>query len=85
MVGAITELGSCGTTPTPAPSLFVDVDVDVDSGVEIELAAGGVSSLTEGTWSKAKRFLSDSATALRMSGRVTFKDLIFRQESCYHT
>lgn len=59
------------------------------SGTGVVGAAGGTggwvavvdSDSSDGTWKRAKRFLSDSATALRISGRVTFRDLSFRQDS----
>lgn len=87
VVGVITVLGSSGTAPTPAPSLFVGVLVG--SAVDSELGCVMVvvvvvvadSWLTDGTWRRAKRFFSDSATALRISGKVTLSDLSFRQES----
>lgn len=86
VVGVITELGSSGTVPMPAPSLFVGVDVAVaaveeGSAAVVVMPSVGVSWLTDGTCSRANRFLSDSATALRISGKVTFRDLSFRQES----
>lgn len=85
VVGVITELGSSGTVPMPAPSLFVGVDVAVvaveEGSAAVVVPSVGVSWLTDGTCSRANRFLSDSATALRISGKVTFRDLSFRQES----
>lgn len=86
VVGVTTELGSSGTVPTPRPSFFVGVVVAVVMGsvallVVVLVVVVGVSWLTDGTCSKANRFLSDSATALRISGKVTLRDLSFRQES----
>ena len=77
VVGDIT-LGS-----DPVVVSVVDVGVGVDVAV-----AGGVRvgpAFSDGTCNNANRFLSDSATALRISGSVTFNDLSFRQDSLTQT
>lgn len=63
--------------------------VDVSSfgvgiiGVDVAAPAVGVSGVdSDGRCNRAKRFLSDSETAVKISGKVTFSDLSFRQESC---
>lgn len=54
-------------------SVAVAVDVGIGSAVD--------SASSDGTCSRANRFLSDSATAWRISGSVTFNDLSFRQDN----
>jgi hypothetical protein len=48
----------------------------------VEVVVDCCAASVEGMCRRAKRFLSEVATAWMISGRVTFKDLSFRQASC---
>lgn len=62
--------------------LVSGVGRELGSGVSVVAVAVAVGcSASEGMWRSANRFLSESATACMISGRVTFRDLSFRHAS----